>query len=114
VTRPRLIVGLLAAALFLLLLGPWRAFAQSRGWRTGRGAAVWFQRIACAALGVWSARLRRFETFAWALVYAYVPTLISVLREVHDETLSLGLVVLSSGSVLALLLWARARFREAA
>ena len=75
---------------------------------------LWLLLLACAALGVWSARLRRFETFAWALVYAYVPTLISVLREVHDETLSLGLVVLSSGSVLALLLWARARFREAA
>jgi len=51
-SRVRLILGLLAAALFLLLLGPPRAFAQSRGWRTGRGAAPWFQRLACAALGV--------------------------------------------------------------
>jgi 1-acyl-sn-glycerol-3-phosphate acyltransferase len=51
-SRLRLILGLLAAALFLLLLGPPRAFAQSRGWRTGRGAAPWFQRLACAALGV--------------------------------------------------------------
>jgi 1-acyl-sn-glycerol-3-phosphate acyltransferase len=50
--RARLILGLLAAGLFLLLLGPPRAFAQSRGWRTGRGAAPWFQRLACAALGV--------------------------------------------------------------
>jgi len=51
-SRVRLILGLLAAALFLLLLGPPRAFAQSRGWRTGRGAAPWFQRLAYAALGV--------------------------------------------------------------
>jgi len=52
VIRARLLVGLLAAGLFLLLLGPLRAFAQRRGWRTGRGAAPWFQRLACAALGV--------------------------------------------------------------
>lgn len=51
-SQARLIFGLLAAALFLLLFGPLRAFAQSRGWRTGRGAAPWFQRLACAALGV--------------------------------------------------------------
>jgi len=51
-SRVRLIFGLLAAGLFLLLLGPPRAFAQSRGWRMGRGAAPWFQRLACAALGV--------------------------------------------------------------
>jgi lyso-ornithine lipid O-acyltransferase len=51
-TRARLIFGLLAAGLFLLLLGPPRAFAQSRGWRVGRSAAPWFQKLACAALGV--------------------------------------------------------------
>jgi 1-acyl-sn-glycerol-3-phosphate acyltransferase len=51
-SRVRLILGLLAAGLFLLLLGPPRAFALSRGWRLGRGAAPWFQRLACAALGV--------------------------------------------------------------
>ncbi len=51
-SRLRLPLGLLAAGLFLLLLGPPRAFAQSRGWRTGRSAAPWFQRLACAALGV--------------------------------------------------------------
>jgi 1-acyl-sn-glycerol-3-phosphate acyltransferase len=51
-SRVRLVLGLLAAGLFLLLLGPLRAFAQSRGWRMGRGAAPWFQRLACAALGV--------------------------------------------------------------
>ena len=50
--RARLILGALAAGLFLLLLGPLRAFAQSRGWRAGRSAAPWFQRLACAALGV--------------------------------------------------------------
>jgi 1-acyl-sn-glycerol-3-phosphate acyltransferase len=51
-SRIRLILGLLAAGLFVLLLGPPRAFAQRRGWRFGRAAAAWFQRIACAALGV--------------------------------------------------------------
>ena len=51
-SRARLAFGLLAAGLFLLLLGPPRAFALSRGWRLGRGAAPWFQRLACAALGV--------------------------------------------------------------
>ena len=51
-SRIRLILGLLAAGLFLLLLGPLRAFAQWRGWRLGRSAAPWFQRLACAALGV--------------------------------------------------------------
>ncbi len=51
-TRLRLVLGLLAAGLFLMLLGPPRAFAQSRGWRLGRSAATWFQRLACAALGV--------------------------------------------------------------
>ena len=51
-SRARLILGALAAGLFLLLLGPPRAFAQWRGWRTGRSAAPWFQRLACAALGV--------------------------------------------------------------
>ncbi len=48
----RLLLGLLSAGLFLLLFGPPRAFAQWRGWRAGRGAAPWFQRLACAALGV--------------------------------------------------------------
>ena len=51
-SRVRLILGLLAAGLFLLLLGPLRAFTLSRGWRLGRGWAPWFQRLACAALGV--------------------------------------------------------------
>lgn len=51
-SRLRLILGLLAAGLFLLLFGPPRAVAQWRGWRLGRGAAPLFQRLACAALGV--------------------------------------------------------------
>jgi len=50
--RTRLVLGLLAAGLFLLLLGPPRAFVLSRGWRTGRSAAPWFHRLLCAALGV--------------------------------------------------------------
>jgi lyso-ornithine lipid O-acyltransferase len=51
-SQARLVVGLLAVGLFLLLAGPPRAFAQWRGWRLGRGAAPWFQRLACAALGI--------------------------------------------------------------
>jgi len=73
---------------------------------------LWLLLLACGALGVWSARLRRFETFASAVVYAYAAALISVLREVRGQYLTLWAVLLSSGCVLAVLLWARARFRE--
>jgi 1-acyl-sn-glycerol-3-phosphate acyltransferase len=51
-SRTRLILGLLAAGLILLLFGPLRAFAQSWGWRLGRGVTPWFQRLVCAALGL--------------------------------------------------------------
>ena len=50
--RVRLIVGLVAAGLFLLLFGPPRALAQWRGWRLGRFAAPRFQRLLLAALRV--------------------------------------------------------------
>ena len=55
----RIGVGLVAAALFLLVLGPARRLAQLRGWRFGRNAPVWFHRLLCKILRV---RLRRFGT----------------------------------------------------
>ena len=51
-TYARFALGLLAAALFLLICGPPRSFAQSRRWRAGRGAPVGFHRLLCAAMGV--------------------------------------------------------------
>ncbi len=48
----RLALGIAAAALFLLVNGPPRRFAQWRGWRLGRRAPVAFHRLLCAALGV--------------------------------------------------------------
>jgi len=48
----RLTLGVAAATLFLLVLGPARRFAQWRGWRFGRGAPPLFHRLLCATLGV--------------------------------------------------------------
>lgn len=73
---------------------------------------LWLLLLACGALGAWSARLRRFETFASAVVYAYAAALFSVLREVRGPYLARWAILLSSGGVLGVLLWARARFRE--
>jgi hypothetical protein len=73
---------------------------------------LWLLLVVCAMLGVWSARLRRFETFATALVYAYVAALISVVRELDGVASGLIVVVLSSAAVLTALLYARARFRD--
>ena len=77
---------------------------------------VWILLVLCAALGAWSLRERRFDTFAAALGYAYVATLACVLHAIggHDFNATLWIVILSSGAVLAVLLWARARFKEAA
>ena len=49
-TPLRVGLGLVAAALFLLVLGPLRRLAQVRGWRIGRSTPVWFHRILCLAL----------------------------------------------------------------
>ncbi len=48
----RVFAGLSLLGLYLAILGPLRRFAQSRGWRTGRGASVGFHRLLCAALNV--------------------------------------------------------------
>ena len=52
----RLLSGLMAAALFLLILGPARRFAQASGWRAGRTLTVAFHRLLCFTV---DARLRR-------------------------------------------------------
>lgn len=49
---PRLALGLVAAALFLLVCGPPRIFAQWRGWRFGRETPALFHRLLCATMGV--------------------------------------------------------------
>ncbi len=55
------------------------------------------------------------ETVAAAVGYAYVSALICTLHAIgwSDSDLTLWVVVLSSSAVIAVLLWARARFREA-
>jgi 1-acyl-sn-glycerol-3-phosphate acyltransferase len=55
----RIALGLAAAVLFLALVGPARRLAQLRGWRVGRQAPVWFNRLLCKILRV---QLRRFGT----------------------------------------------------
>ena len=67
---------------------------------------------ACAALSAWSLRERRFDTFAAAVGFAYVSVLASLLRGLDGDA-ALWTVVLSAAGVLAALLWARSRFREA-
>jgi hypothetical protein len=76
-------------------------------------ADIWLLWAACAALGFWSIRLRRFSTFATVVVYAYAGFLRAALPAVHKFTLILWVFMLSSGVVLAALLGARRRFREA-
>jgi 1-acyl-sn-glycerol-3-phosphate acyltransferase len=49
---PRLALGIAAAALFLLVCGPPRRFAQWRNWRAGRRTPAYFHRLLCAALDV--------------------------------------------------------------
>src|ERR1700722_15914482 len=53
----RLLLGVIAAGLFLLILGPPRLFARSRGWRAGRNWPVAFHRLLCAVLRL---RVRQF------------------------------------------------------
>ena len=76
----------------------------------------WVLVFACAALGAWSMRERRFDTFAAAVGYAYIATLACLLHEIgwNDSNTTLWTIILSSGAVLGVLLWARARFKEAA
>jgi hypothetical protein len=76
----------------------------------------WILMTFCAALGARSMNERRFDTFAAAVGYAYLASLASVINltgtKGADE--SLWIVLVSAGAVIAVLLWARSRFREAA
>lgn len=76
----------------------------------------WILMTACAALGARSMSERRFDTFAAAVGYAYLASLASVINltgtKGADE--SLWIVLFSAGGVIAVLLWARARFQETA
>jgi lyso-ornithine lipid O-acyltransferase len=55
----RVLSGLIAVALFLLIFGPARRFAQASGRRVGRTLTVAFHRLLCFSL---DARLRRHGT----------------------------------------------------
>ena len=61
-------------------------------------------------------RERRFDTFAAAVVYAYVASLACLFDAIgtRDFDVLLWTVIFSSAAVLGALLWARARFKEAA
>jgi hypothetical protein len=73
---------------------------------------LWLLLAACGALAVWASRRRKFEAFACAVVYAYAGAMRPVLRMSFSGDGELWLVVLTSAFVIALLLWARSRFRE--
>ncbi|MFI5349601.1 MAG: DUF2157 domain-containing protein [Elusimicrobiota bacterium] len=74
---------------------------------------LWLLLAACGALAAGSARRRTFEVFARSIVYAYVGTL-SALHPLlgGGGDAELRMVVLTSGFVLFVLLWARRRFQE--
>lgn len=75
----------------------------------------WVLVAACAALGWWSLSEKRFDTFAAAVGYAYVASLIAFMAAIGaNGDLCLWIVLLSSAAVIAVLLWARAHFKEAA
>jgi hypothetical protein len=73
---------------------------------------LWLLLAACGALAVWASRRRKFEAFACAVVYAYAGAMRSFLPVFRFGDAELWLVVLTSASVIAVLLWARSRFRE--
>lgn len=76
----------------------------------------WTLLLACAALGWWALKERRFDVFAAAVGYAYLASLLSFFRLMgrHDFDATLWTVVLSAACVIAALLYARSRFEEAA
>lgn len=76
----------------------------------------WILMMFCAALGARSMSERRFDTFAAAVGYAYLASLASLinLTGTKGDDESLWIMLVSAGAVIAVLLWARARFKEAA
>jgi 1-acyl-sn-glycerol-3-phosphate acyltransferase len=68
--RPRVPIGLLALALFLLAFGPARRLAQMRGWRIGRRTPVWFHRLVGVVVGM-RVRSHRADVDALAERVAY-------------------------------------------
>lgn len=74
----------------------------------------WVLAALCAVLLWWSLGERRFDVFAPALGYLYVATLASFLRAAsfHGD-LELWAVVFSAAGLIAVLLAARSRFKEA-
>jgi hypothetical protein len=86
-------------------------FADSGGLSS---LSLWLLLLACAAVAAWSAREKRFETFAYAAAYAYFGFLRGVVPVVGGLEASLALIALSSAAMIAALVWARSRFSEAA
>lgn len=72
---------------------------------------LWLLLAACGALAAASARRRKFEVFASAVVYAYAGAMRAILDAMSGD-LTLWTIVLTSGFVIGVLLWARRRFRE--
>ena len=78
------------------------------------GLDLWLLLAACGALAARSARRRTFEAFACAVVYAYAGTMRVALPLVGFGHGVLRTLMLTSAFAIAVLLWARRRFREAA
>jgi len=76
------------------------------------GLDLWLLLAACGVLAAWSARRRKFEIFASAVVYAYVGALRAFLPLIEGAVDSLWIFVLTSGFAIAVLLWARRRFQD--
>ena len=76
----------------------------------------WILAASCAALGAWSLREKRFDTFAAAVAYAYIASLSAFLGFIGwgEFDVTLLILILSSGAVIAALLWARTLFKQAA
>lgn len=72
---------------------------------------LWTLLAACAAVGTRSLLTRRFETFAYAVAYAYVCSLRALLWDLHGDIV-LWTIVFSSAAVMGALLVVRGRFRE--
>lgn len=91
-------------ALLALLLGP-GGFERPE---------LWLLLTAAGALGAWGVRVRRFETLAFTLVYAYLGVVVALLKATRGSGSEALVVAVSSGAVALALLAVRRSFREAA